>query len=171
MKSKIIAIVAATIDGKIATSSAHFSNWTSPEDKTFMHNLLDKSDIIVIGNNTYKTAVQPLSKRNCMVFTRSVKTMEQKSDELLLCNPELIDVPAVLQRYPNVAVLGGTQTYTYFLENNLLNEIYLTIEPLIFGKGLAIFESLKTNYSTWKLIGIKALNNKGTILLHYKIID
>jgi dihydrofolate reductase len=145
MKSKIIAIVAATIDGKIARSSNYFSDWTSSEDKTFMHNLLDKSDLIVVGNNTYKTAEQPLSKRNCMVFTRSVKTIEQNSNKLLLCNPEEIDVRAVLQRYSNVAVLGGTKTYTYFLENSLLNEIYLTIEPLIFGKGLAIFESLKTH--------------------------
>ena len=79
---RCIAIAAATIDGKIALDSGHFSDWTSKEDKDFLHEMLDKSDAVVVGNNTYKTAIGPPSKRNCIVFTASVATSERKSDKL-----------------------------------------------------------------------------------------
>ena len=167
---RCIAIAAITIDGKIALDSGHFSDWTSKEDKDFLHEMLDKSDVIVVGNNTYKTAIEPLSKRNCIVLTSSVATTERKSDKLLLWNPAGISYSSILQNtaIETVAVLGGTQTYTYFLENDLLDELYLTIEPIIFGRGLNLFESTKDALTKFRLESTKQLNDKGTLLLHYK---
>jgi dihydrofolate reductase len=164
---RCIAIAAMTIDGKIALGPGHFSDWTSKEDKDFLHDILDRSGVVVVGNNTYKTAIEPLSKRNCIVFTTSVDTSEHKNDMLTYCNPASSDCPALLQRYEMVAVLGGTKTYTWFLENDLLDEIYLTIEPLAFGHGLNLFESEKNIDSRFRLGSTKQLNEKGSLLLHY----
>lgn len=164
---RCIAIVATTIDGKIALDAGHFSDWTSPEDKDFLHKMLDELDVIVVGNNTYKTAIEPLSKRNCIVFTSSVAISERKSGRLFLVNAQTADVRKILETYKTVAILGGTQTYTYFLENNLLDEIYLTIEPLVFGRGLNLFESTKDINTHFRLESTKKLNEKGSLLLHY----
>ena len=164
---RCIAIAAVTIDGKIALHSGHLSDWTSPEDKDFLHKMLDESDVVVVGNNTYKTAIAPLSKRNCIVFTASVRTSEHKSDVLTYCNPASSDCIPLMEKYKTVAVLGGTQTYTYFLENDLLDELYLTIEPVIFGRGLNLFESTKDVLAKFRLQSTRALNEKGTVLLHY----
>lgn len=164
---RCIAIAAVTIDGKIALDAGHFSDWTSAEDKDFLHKMLDESGVVVVGNNTYKTAIEPLSKRNCIVFTASVRTSEHKSDVLTYCNPESSDCLPLMEKYEKVAVLGGTQTYTYFLENDLLDEIYLTIEPLVFGRGLNLFESSKNIDAHFRLESTKPLNEKGTLLLHY----
>src|ERR1035437_1290773 len=71
IKPTYIAIAAITLDGKIAKGPNHMSDWTSKEDKVFMRALLDKCDVIIVGNNTYKTAIAPLSKRNCIVLTHS----------------------------------------------------------------------------------------------------
>jgi len=162
-----IAIVAVTIDGKIALDPSHFSDWTSKEDKGFLHEFLDKANVIVVGNNTYKTALEPLSKRNCIVFTASVGTSEHKSDTLTYCNPASSDCVPLLEKYETVAVLGGTKTYTWFLENDLLDELYLTIEPIVFGRGLPLFESSKDINAQFKLESTKKLNEKGSLLLHY----
>ena len=164
---RCIAIAAVTIDGKIALDAGHFSDWTSPEDKDFLHEMLDKSDVVIVGNNTYKTAIEPLSKRNCIVFTASVRTSEHKSDMLTYCNPASSDCIPLMEKYEKVAVLGGTQTYTYFLENDLLDEIYLTIEPVVFGHGLNLFESTKDALAKFHLESTKKLNEKGSVLLHY----
>lgn len=164
---RCIAIAAVTLDGKIALDAGHFSDWTSPEDKTFMRSLLDKSDVIVVGNNTYKTAEKQLSKRNCIVFTTSVETAEHRGDNLTYCNPASSDCIASMQKYQMVAVLGGTKTYTWFLENDLLDEIYLTIEPLVFGRGLNLFESKKNINAHFRLESTKQLNEKGSTLLYY----
>ena len=42
------------------------SDWTSPEDKVFMRALLAKCDVVIVGNNTYKTAIKPLSKETVL---------------------------------------------------------------------------------------------------------
>ena len=162
-----IAIAAVTIDGKIALDTSHFSDWTSKEDKDFLHGMLNKADAIVVGNNTYKTAIEPLSKRNCIVLTTSVETVERKSEDLTYANPASSDYFSILQNYKIVAVLGGTKTYTWFLENDLLDELYLTIEPLVFGHGLPLFESSKDTSAQFKLESTKQLNERGTLLLHY----
>jgi dihydrofolate reductase len=159
-----IAVAAATIDGKIAHDSDHPSEWTSPEDKKFLHDILETAEVIVIGNNTYKTAREFFAKYNCIVlYTRS----ERVNDRLRYCDPQQEDIRGLLASYQTVAVLGGTQTYTYFLEQNLLDEIYLTIEPLVFGRGLTLFESSRNTAMHFTLESCKQLNEKGSLLLHY----
>ena len=136
---RTIAIAATTLDGKIALGPDHFSDWTSPEDKAFMRGLLDEAGVVVVGNNTYKTAKEPLSKRNCIVLTGSVETTERVSDKLLYVNPAGADMKEILEPYSTVAILGGAKTYSYFLQNDLLDELYLTIEPIVFGHGISLF--------------------------------
>lgn len=164
---RTIAIAAITVDGKIALGPEHFSDWTSPEDKAFMRGLLDKADVVVVGNNTYKTAIEPLSKRNCIVLTSSVKTAERRADNLLFWNPEGADASSVLNKYNMVALLGGAKTYSYFLQNDLLDELYLTIEPIAFGRGVSLFDHQADLPAHFSLLSMEKLNEGGTVLLHY----
>ena len=163
--SKYIAVVAITIDGKIAKNSHHFSNWTCKEDKDFLHTILDTCEAVLVGNSTYKMALKPLSKRSCIVLTRSFKSENQPL--LTYCNPAIESLKDIIKKnkYKKICVLGGTQIYSYCLEHNLIDELYLTIEPLTFGPGLPLFETKKT--SQWRLKSSKQLNKRGSILLHY----
>lgn len=192
-KPRYIAIVAVTLDGKIATHEKQFTNWTSKEDKKFMRAFLDASDVVIVGRNTYETAKKPLSKRNCIVLTRSVRGIVQKKPNLVFINPHTkrashsarkennarsgvgvnpqktaIAEYIKERRYKTIAILGGTQTYTYFLEHKLIDELYLTIEPVIFGNGLPIFNG-KITRQTARIISIKKLNKTGTVLIHARL--
>lgn len=167
---RIIAIAAVTADGRIALHSHHFTSWTSVQDKKVLHALLDKADVVVVGSRTYRTAQAPLSRRFCIVFTSSVRTTKRRSPALLLCNPRRVDVRKLLASYRTVAVLGGTQTYTYFWEHRLLHELYLTIEPLVFGAGLNLFEVKVGRRVDLRLVTVKRLNKKGSLLLHYRVL-
>ena len=180
-KPKYIAIAAMTLDGKIARHKNHMSNWTSKEDKVFMHALLDKCDAIIVGNNTYKTAIKPLSKRNCIVLTHS-KVLppmgegvpRSGTDEgfLTYINPQKSDIKKLIRvlNYKTIAILGGAQTYSYCLKNNLLDGLYLTIEPLVFGKGINLIADDIQLDKKFKLIFSKKLNKQGSLLLYYKKI-
>lgn len=168
IKTTIAAVAAVTLDGRIALHRSHASDWTSREDKRFLRSFLNGCDAVVVGNNTYRTARKPLSKRNCIVFTRSISGVEKRADNLLLCNPRGVNLRALLCAYKKVAVLGGSAVYTYFLENNLLDELYLTIEPLVFGKGISLFGSSSGLLKRFQIFSIKRLNKKGSILLRYK---
>ena len=158
-----------TIDGKIARDANHPSNWTSPEDKTMLRKLIAASDAIIIGHTTYLLYKSQLASRRCVVFTRSIKDYERHNENLILYNPEgPTSLNDILKTDNSIALLGGAQTYSYFLENNLIDEIYLTIEPIIFGEGLNLFETSESITSKFHLISTERLNQQGTMLLHYK---
>src|SRR5258708_26615547 len=105
-----ISIAAVTIDGKIALHSSHPSDWTSKEDKDFLHKILDKCDAVLVGNSTYKMAKKPLSKRNCIVLTRKVKSIQEQSASLTYVNPANTKLGEFIKNhnYKSVAVLGGS---------------------------------------------------------------
>ena len=55
-----------------------------------------------------------------------------------------------------------------FLRAGLVDEIFLTVEPVTIGHGIRFLgEPLE---SRWILAGTKSLNKGGTIVLHYKKI-
>ncbi|MBI5458012.1 dihydrofolate reductase family protein [Candidatus Kaiserbacteria bacterium] len=164
---RCIAIAVMTLDGKIARHHHHFTDWSSPEDKQFLREFLQRTDIIVVGHNTHEIASKELGKYNRIVLTTSVATTERKDEKLLLCNPESVDVRPLLEPYKLAGILGGMDTYTYFLERGLLDELYLTIEPLVFGQGLDLFASTKIITKQFKLESVKRLNERGSLLLHY----
>jgi dihydrofolate reductase len=164
-------IVAATLDGKIARSGKHQStDWTSKEDALHMRGLLNESDVIVLGRKTYELAT-PLQKRNCIVFTGSVKNTEQKSEKCLYINPGNKSLTDVVKEkgYQIIAVLGGAQTYNYFLANRLISNLYLTIEPVAFGNGVSIFNQMQDDDVRFELKDVRKLNDTGSILLHYTL--
>lgn len=168
---KYILLAAVTIDGKIARHRHHLSSdWTSRADKKHLRQILDQAEIIIVGNKTYKTAYRPLAKRNCLVLTRSIDKTLQKTDNCLYCNPEKVSLKKILAErgYKNICLLGGTATYSLALAKGLVDEIYLTIEPYIFGSGLNLFDLKIKNKQSYKLISVKKLNKRGTVLLHYK---
>jgi dihydrofolate reductase len=167
MKPHVVAIAAMTIDGKIALHSKHLTDWTSREDKSFLRAVLDDYEVIVLGNNTYEVAGSVFSKRKCIVLTRSGRTTEDKHGNLTYLNPEISSIEGALEPFGKVALLGGTQTYTYFLERNLIDELYLTIEPVVFGKGLDLFDCRDDVLIKFRVVSVRNLNDTGTILLHY----
>ena len=176
MTPKFTAVAVMTIDGKIAKNSHHNVNWSSAEDKAFLRQQIAKHDAIIVGRNTFEVAKKALTKkeyatRNYIVLTRSAKTFKKQSRQVLYLNPQKIDLKKTIEKlgYKKVCILGGTQTYSLMLRKNLLDEIFLTVEPLVFGTGLTFFEG-NLPAAKFKLISIKKLNHQGAILLHYQKI-
>ena len=172
LQNRYIAVIATSIDGRIAPEKDYPTNWTSKEDKDFLHRILDDSDLVLVGRRTYEIAKKPLSKRNCLVLTKSTKNFSSRSANLVFGNPAT-DIRGYIRekKYKKIVVLGGMQTYSYCLQKKMLHEIYLTIEPLVFGRGLTIFNLQRWLQVNFRLISAKKLNIKGSLLLHYKLVD
>lgn len=167
---KFIAVAAMTLDGKIAKSKDHLStDWTSEEDKIFFRKFLAECDAVLVGKNTYETAKGPLSKRNCIVLSRTADQLARESERLIFINTDKTDLKKYIasRGYQKIAILGGSQVYTYCLENGLMDELYLTVEPVVFGTGIDLFASQKSLDKTFQLVSMEKLNEQGTLLLHY----
>src|ERR1700722_1907162 len=151
------AIAAITLDGKIAQNSHQLSyDWTSKEDQKFFQAELKKFDAVIVGSNTFKTAEEPLKKRNTIVLTSKVKKVEEKYPHVWFCNYKAVDVKTFTASlgFKKIAVLGGSKVYTYCLEKNLIDKLYLTLEPIVFGLGIDIFASKNYSLNNFQLLSI-----------------
>lgn len=161
---KVIVIAAITADGFIARDANQLADWTSKEDKQNFVKLTKQTGVMVMGRNTYDTIGKALPGRKTVVYTSrpldnpEVETTAEKPAELL----------QRLQKegFKEVAICGGQQIYDMFLSAGLVDEIYLTIEPRIFGKGVTLMNFM--NDLDLKLIEASQLNDD-TLLLHYEV--
>ena len=71
--------------------------------------------------------------------------------------------------YKKILLVGGATINGLFLKENLVDELYLTIEPKIFGSGKNIIEGQLLD-SKLKLLNIQKINKEGTLLLKYILV-
>ena len=74
----------------------------------------------------------------------------------------------LLQDFEEVVVAGGGILNNSFIEKNLIDEIYIDIEPIIITNGIPLFFG-KEIVVNLKLIGQKKIS-ESEIQLHYKVI-
>jgi len=166
-RTRFVAFVAASIDGRISLSEKTLPQWTSKEDWRFFQNSLSHIDAVVVGRNTYETVARRLRRRNTFVLSDRPKTLARRGT-VTFVNPTNVSLQKLLEGYKSVAVLGGGAVYRFMLESKLLDEIFVTIEPLIFGRGKEMFVG-GTRTTRVSLLSVKRLNQTGTLLLHYQV--
>lgn len=69
--------------------------------------------------------------------------------------------------FTTVFLAGGGALNASFMKEKLINEIYLDVEPVIFGKGIQVVAPSEFEYEL-DLLEIKKLN-KDTVQLHYLV--
>lgn len=166
-KTRYIAYVASSIDGKISLTKRTIPDWTSAEDWKFFQHSLRKADAVVVGRNTYLSAADRLRKRTTFVFTRRIKKLKRRGNVTFL-NPNQITISDLFHHHKTVAVVGGGPVYQAMLDRGLIDELFLTIEPLVFGRGTEMFTG-GTTTKRFQLVSVKKLNRSGTLLIHYKL--
>jgi dihydrofolate reductase len=68
----------------------------------------------------------------------------------------------------DIWLFGGAELTAQMMNENLVDELLLSIHPIILGKGKALFSSLATR-KTLKLLDTKAYSS-GLVTHHYKVI-
>lgn len=156
-------IAAVTADGFIAKDENHPAFWTSKEDKKRFVELTKRAGVVIMGSRTYTTLPRPLKERVNIVYSKSksfegVETTQKKPLELLK------DLEA--RGFKEVAICGGSYIYTMFMKAKLVDRVFLTIEPLMFGKGITLFN--EEFLSHLKLISA-VQGETGVLLLEYTV--
>lgn len=164
-QSKIILLMAITIDGKIARDKNHFADWTSKEDKLNFYNLT-KNNYVVFGHNTFKMFKNKLKDRTIIVLGNY--DFNEVVDGVYYFNSveKIIDF-VNKRKAKKVFICGGANTNTLFLKN--IQEIYLTIEPKLFCCGINLFNNTYIDDKLYKNIELKKIKklNKNSIFLNY----
>lgn len=163
MEISIIMVMSA--DGIVVRDEEDVTEWTSSEDQNHLKTILHNYDAIITGRKSFFGRI---IDKPYIVLSNSQNLNTENDTRYLNGTIETILNYLKENKYNKIALLGGPNTNYMFLKAGVVNDIYLTIEPKMFGKGkhLNISEELNCELILKDLI---KLNNNGTLLLHYNI--
>jgi len=131
---------------------------------------LKSIDCYVLGSRTYEHALQlgwPYGDTPVVVVTtrKWPQASTRKSIEFYSGDLKTLVDDKLAPRYRNIWLVGGAMLSQRFLELGLIDEIKLTIAPVLLGEGLRLFgDSLKEK--RWNLKNVVAYKN-GFVELSY----
>ncbi|MBQ3670910.1 MAG: dihydrofolate reductase family protein [Treponema sp.] len=163
---KVTLYMVSSMDGIVALGpDEDIHAYSSAEDRAFFLSRLKTHDAVITGRMSARHKVS-LPR---FVLTKSPERYAQYADArtTYLCGSPAEILGAVEARgFKNIALLGGPSTNTAFLKENLVDEFFLTIEPVLLGKGITLSGG-NPLFVRWVLSGVRRLNEKGTLLLDY----
>lgn len=166
---KVILYMATTINGFIAKPDDN-TDWISQTEWNSYSAMVQKTGAMIIGHRTYDI----LTKQDGFTELQKVKIVvisnipfKTLADHHLTARTPK-EALEFLKDFPEVIVAGGGILNTAFIKEGLIDEIYLDIEPLAFGKGILLFMEADFEFKL-KLLEINKLSDN-TIQLHYQIL-
>lgn len=144
------------------------SSWSSTEDQKFYSETLNKYDLYLLGRTTYELAKNNLPETAHKIVLTNEFSDKIRTDLTFTKDPLEDIIDNYSEQYDDLLVLGGASIYRQMLDKNLINEIYLTVEPVMNKSGVKFIENGNyLNNLGFKLAEATKLNTKGTVLKHY----
>lgn len=172
----IILIAAISLNGKIAQSRDQNSlEWTSKEDTAFFIAKTKESGTVIMGQKTFETIGRPLKGRRLIVLTLD-QTLKEKnisqdengtSLEFVEESPKDLIQRLESEGVTSVVIGGGSFVYSSFLREGLVTDLYLTVEPILFGQGIPLAEDFAD--IQLELVESRMLGEQ-SVSLHYKVL-
>ena len=168
MAVKTILVMAQTLDGKIAKHADHFPDWTGPADKRLFVRETRRAGAIIMGSKTFDTIGKPLPGRRNIVMSRDERRVSQWENLVYTSLPPkgILD-QLEKEGFQRVVIAGGARINTLFARAGLIDEILVTITPMVFGSGIALFdEGVSAELS---LIRVSQIDPE-RVCLHYRFL-
>ncbi|MBC6988892.1 dihydrofolate reductase family protein [Hymenobacter sp. BT491] len=171
-RRKVILYIAMSLDGYIATPEGDldFLSLVEQEGQDYGYaDFYQTVDTIILGRKTYDKVLSmgvafPHSGKETYVLTRTerpgIGTVRFYTDSL----PELVR-KLQNQTGNNIFVDGGAETVNQLLQENLVDEFYISIIPILLGSGISLFQPGRPT-QLLKLVETKQFE-KGLAQLHY----
>jgi dihydrofolate reductase len=164
--------IASSLDGYIARNDGVI-DWLYTDGDYGFAQFYDSVDTILMGRRTYEKAIElagwyPHKDKKSYVFTQTASGRKREKDrnvhfiaDVLEFTKELIHLPG-----KDIWLVGGADIISIFLNAGLLDEIILSIHPIILGNGIPLFKNLQGQMNL-KLIKAIPYEN-GLMQLYYK---
>ena len=166
---QVILYMATTVNRYIAKENNE-TPWSDEEWQSFSKFVKEIKNI-VIGKNTYE--IMKKSDEFSKIgnpFTVVVSKEDFAHNSNFAIAKSLKKALKILKekKFAKALVAGGGMLNSSFMKEKFVDEIYLDVEPLVFGKGIKLFSDNDFD-AKLELIETKSLS-KNSIQLHYKIL-
>lgn len=169
---KVTLYMATTVNGFIAKENDDTSFVSEIEWDSF-RKIIKGIGNMIIGNRTYEIMrnggeFENLENIRVLIVSSKADFKTIATNHSVAKSPK--DALAILEKegFDNALVAGGGTLNASFMVGNLVDEIFLDIEPVAFGKGIRLFKEGDFEVKL-KLLEVKKLSNN-ELQLHYQVL-
>lgn len=173
--AKIVLYIASSVDGYIADLDGALG-WLQPFENATQdygyHALLERVGLLVMGGTTYRVVESfgewAYPNHDSLIFSRTLP-LERPAHHRATVIRE--DIPSTLHHLKQTAtkdiwLVGGSEIIRVCLDHHLIDEIILTLIPVVLGQGIPLFIPHSLPLQPLKLQACIPYEN-GCVQLHY----
>jgi dihydrofolate reductase len=135
---------AVSVDGFIADKSGECYSWIDPEDEEDYRRAVKRAGCRIMGRKTYEQYKDEMPKNDdfvTYVYTSSDKYKDQ--EQINFVSGSLEDVVSEIEEYgfKELVVTGGGELNGGLMNLGLVDEIIMSVHPILLGGGVRLFGS------------------------------
>jgi len=168
---KVKLFIASSLDGFIAGPGEDISWLFSYSDYGYK-DFYNSIDTTLSGYNTYRLALSfgsfPYPDKTNYVFSRLHQHSEESPVIIVATNPARFVRDLKEKSGKDIWLVGGGQLNTLLLNEDLIDEMVISIHPIILGKGIPLFGG-NSKQSTLNMIRSESFES-GLLQVTYKLM-
>ncbi|QEA48720.1 dihydrofolate reductase [Latilactobacillus curvatus] len=149
---KVILYLAQSLDGFIAEkdgSTAWLAALDSSESDAAIQAFQRTVDTVVMGRKTYEQSLKlagtyPYQDKNGYVFSKTLHDTEDRTHVVAGNIPEFMR-QLKKEDGGNIWLVGGAEIFTELLKAQLVDELIITIAPVLLGDGISLVSTHLTD--------------------------
>ena len=165
---KVILNLAVTLDGYIVGPNGEY-DWCYSDQDYGMTDFMKRTDAIFFGRRSYEVLVgtdqNPYPEKKKYVFSRSMKSAAGAQ----IIGDNYIKEVMEIKNQPgkDIWLFGGASLTASVMNAQLVDELQLSIHPILLGKGKPLFQGLK-DWIKFTFIDTKKYST-GLVQLFYRL--
>ena len=144
---KVVLGVAVSLDGFIEGPNGEY-DWCFTDQDYGLSSFFKRVDAILMGRRSYEVAQSaggqnPWEGMTTYVFSNSLK--EVKSKDVKIVSGDTSDIVKKMkqQEGKDMWLFGGAELTTSFINLGLVDELWLSVHPIVLGAGKPLFQNIR----------------------------
>jgi dihydrofolate reductase len=168
---KVVLFIASSLDGYIARPSGEI-DWLFTDQDYGYSEFLASVDTVLMGRKTYEQVLTfgeyPYEEQKSYIFTHNSGLKAEKNVEFVAKDVAYFVNELRQVNGKNIWLVGGSVLIRDFMSNHLVDELILSIHPIVLGEGIPLFANPITP-TTLQLTGCQSYNS-GLVQLSYDVM-
>lgn len=169
---KILLFIASSVDGYIARTSGEV-DWLFTDQDYGYTDFFAQIDTVIMGNKTYQQLLgfgeYPYAGKEGFVFSKTLQG--EKDNNVKFVGGDLKGFLNSLRQSPggDIWLVGGGEIIHYLMKHGFVDELILSIHPIILGSGIPLIVNDPTLETVLELKDVKTYNS-GLLQVSYDLI-
>jgi dihydrofolate reductase len=169
---KVVLFIATSLDGFIAGKDGNI-DWLYTDGDFGYNEFLKSIDTTLMGHNTYKDILHfgefPYSDKKNFVFTRMKREPDHNPVTFITGGVANFVSELKSEKGKNIWLVGGGQINSILLNNNLIDQMVISIHPKVLGSGIPLFKTESLGNLQFQLERHKVFE-RGLVQLTYSTV-